>query len=250
MTLMNTWRLLLCLSLLKITFQSCNQENAFDCIKSTGSITQERRSLAAFRVIILEDNINLRLDASTQGVAVVEAGENLIPKINFTHKDDTLIVSNKNSCEWVRSYKYPVSVTIGVGPGSLTLIHQGYGKITSTDILPLPDLSILSLDAGGNIDISIRTNSLIIYSNSHALINLTGQSTMASIWLNKAIGRVHAENLTVQNCTVTHGGSNEIRVFPLKELSVEILQTGNVAYYNEPEKLTSYIKGTGKLISR
>ncbi|MDO1448821.1 DUF2807 domain-containing protein [Rhodocytophaga aerolata] len=247
---MNTWRLLAYLFLLNFSFQSCNQENAFDCVKSTGSIVQEERKLAPFHTIILEDNINLQLKPATSGLATIEAGKNLIPKIELRQKDDTLFISNKNTCEWVRSYKYPVSVTLTITPESFTLFHRGYGKVTSSEGLSVPDAYILSLDAGGNINLKLQTNSLILYSNSHALIELSGQATTASIWLNKSIGRVHAENLSVQQCSVEHGGSNEIRVLPMKELSVAILQNGNVAYYHEPEKLTSTIKGTGKLIKR
>jgi hypothetical protein len=250
MFLINNWRLTACLFLLNLCFQSCNQENAFDCIKSTGAVTQEERSLAAFHTIILEDNINLELSTDNPGLARVEAGKNLIAKIDFTYTGDTLIISNKNTCDWVRSYKYPVSVTLGIASPNLNLVHRGYGKVTGSGVLSLPDLYILSLDAGGNIELNLQANSLILYSNSHALVNLKGRANTASIWLNKAIGRVYAENLTVQHCTVAHGGSNEIRVLPMKALTVEILQNGNVAYYHEPEKLASSIRGTGKLIRR
>ena len=215
---MNTRKLLAYVSLLTFAFQSCNQEDAFDCVKSTGSLSTEERNLAIFRTIILEDNIDLQLTTQTPGTAVVEAGKNLISKIDLSYTGDTLIISNKNTCEWARSYKHPVTVTLGIAPESLKLVHQGYGKITSVGTLFLPDLYILSLDAGGNIDIAIQTTSFNLYSNSQALISLIGQSNNASIWLNKAIGRVHAENFEVQSYTVTHEGSNEIRVFPKKEL--------------------------------
>jgi hypothetical protein len=247
---MNTLRLVACLLLLNFTFQSCNQENAFDCVKSTGPRVTEERTVAAFHTIVLEDNIDLYLDTRVASNATIEAGKNLIPKIDFSYKGDTLVISNKNSCEWVRSYKYPVSVTIGIPAESLALVHQGYGKITNAGSLPLSDLSVLSLDAGGDIELTIRSNSLTIYSNSHALINIAGQVTTSYIWINKGIGRIHAENLQAQYCKVQQEGSNEIRVFPIQKLNVEILQSGNVAYYHQPAELTSRIRGTGRLIKR
>jgi hypothetical protein len=247
---MNTLRLILCLLLLNTAFQSCNQENAFDCVKSTGPVITQERPISAFQAILIKDNINLILDTTSTQTAIVEAGKNLMAKINFTYKGDTLIIANKNTCEWVRSAKYPVSVTIGTPKENLVLIHEGYGKITSTGTLPVQDLAVFSWEAGGGVDIDIQAKSLTLYSNSHALMNVTGQVDNAFLWMHKGIGRFHTEALQVQTCTVKHEGSNEIRVHPLNELRVEILQSGSVAYYHEPAKITSYIRGTGKLIKR
>jgi hypothetical protein len=247
---MNTLRLITCLFLINAVFQSCNQEDAFDCVKSTGAIRSEQRIVPAFHTIILKDNIYLILDTTAAQNAVVEAGKNLLPKIDISTTGDTLIISNKNTCEWVRSAKYPVTVTVGIPAEGLTLIHQGYGKVTSAGTLSARSITVYSESAGGNIDLQIQSASLTMYSNTHALINLTGKADNAFLWINKGIGRIHAENLQVQHCTVKHAGSNEIRVYPLDTLQVEILQNGNVAYYHEPASLISSIRGTGKLIKR
>jgi hypothetical protein len=139
---------------------------------------------------------------------------------------------------------------MGIPAEGLTLVHQGYGKITAIGTLAMAELNIYSLSSGGNLDLNIHSSTLSVYSNTHALINMSGSVTNAFIWMNKGIGRVHAEKLEAQSCTVQQGGSNEIRVFPIQKLKVDILQSGNVAYYHEPAELTSYIRGTGRLIKK
>lgn len=247
---MNTLRLALYLLLLNVIFQSCNQEDAFDCVKSTGPVQTEERNISNFRTIILRDNINLRLDTAFSSTATLEAGKNLLPKITFEHTGDTLIISNKNTCNWVRSSNNSVSVTLGLPAEYASLVHEGYGNITSEGELKVNHLEIFSLNAGGNINIQTQSNALTLYSNSHALIQVAGSTNNVFMWINKGIGRIHAENLQAQYCTVKQAGNNEIRVYPLQELAVEILQSGNVAYYNEPLKISTSITGSGKLIKR
>jgi hypothetical protein len=70
------------------------------------------------------------------------------------------------------------------------------------------------------------------------------------MWINKGIGRICAEELKANVCTVINGGSNEIRTFPIDLLEVEIRENGNVVYYNEPAQIKSSIRGSGRLIRR
>ncbi len=247
---MNTLRLVIYLLLLNVIFQSCNQEDAFDCVKSTGPVQKEERTLTSFRTLVLRDNIDLVLDTVFSATASLEAGKNLLPKITLQQSGDTLFISNKNTCNWVRSAKHPISVTLNLPSEDVSIIHEGYGTITSKGMLKVKNLNFFSINAGGNINIQTQSDALSLYSNSHSLIEVEGTVNNAFMWINKGIGRIHAENLQSQQCTVKQEGSNEIRVFPIQELTVEILQSGNVAYYNEPAKITSTITGRGKLVNR
>lgn len=230
--------------------QACNRENAFDCAQRTGEIIVQKRQISPFYYLIVKDNIDVVLDNGNEQVAQIKAGKNLMPEIDLQMQGDTLIIANTNSCNWVRSFRHQVTVSLPVSTPDLTLVHRGYGEIKSNGTLSVNGLSIYSLDAGGNIDLQVEAGTVLVYSNSHAFVGLSGQADKLDIWMHKGIGRVYAENLTATNCVVKHEGSNEIRIFPLQESQVEILSSGNVAYYNEPVTMKSAIKGTGSLIER
>jgi hypothetical protein len=230
-------------------FTGCNNENAFDCVKSTGTRVVQERKVVPFNYILVQDNIDINLIHQSGQTATIEAGKNVINNINLRNTGDTLLITNSNTCNWVRNAQ-PVTVSLHIQQENLTIIHRGYGEITSHGLLPIPGLNIYSLDAGGNIQLQVLSDALTVYSNSHALITVTGQAYNTYMWMNQGIGKICAEDLQVKNCNVINGGSNEIRVYPVDLLDVEIVENGNVAYYHEPARIKSKIKGSGKLIRK
>jgi hypothetical protein len=233
-----------------VLIPACNQEHDFDCAKSTGEIIKTDKVIPPFHYVILEDNIDLVLKNGNDGQATIEAGKNLLSKVILQTQGDTLLITNNNTCNWVRNFKHRISISLPVPEDDLTLLHRGYGEIKSSDALQVVNLAVYSLDAGGTIDLQLNSAVAVVYSNSHAFIKLTGQADYLDIWMHKGIGRVFAENLTAATCYVKHEGSNEIRIFPVQEGAVEIFASGNVVYYNEPLTMTSNIKGTGRLIRK
>ncbi len=229
---------------------SCNNENAPDCLKSTGKTMQQQRSIAAFTEIILHDDIELYLDHRTDSTVLIEAGENLIPKIEIIQGGTTLTIRNRNTCNWARSYKRPVKVTVGVPHGQLALTHRGFGTIRSLDSLRIGQLFISSFDASGDVQLNGQLQNVVIYSNSPAHITLSGKSAYLQAWLHNNFGRLSAEHLQAKVCNLTHDGSNEMRVFPVDELNAKISANGTIAYYNTPAAIKSEIKRDGKLVKR
>jgi hypothetical protein len=229
---------------------SCNDENSFDCFKSTGPTVVQHRITTPFNYIILEDNIDLYLNNETSVGVIVEGGKNLLRKVEIKNSGDSILISNKNQCNWVRNKKQPIKVTLGVKQEFLLVLHRGYGKVESVAKLAIPTLFINSIDAGGNVILDTKSTDVTVYSNSAAHIKLSGEADSVNLWLNKAIGRISAENLQAGTCQIRHSGNNEIRVFPLNNLEAEITESGTVAYYHEPSVITSTIKGRGKLVKR
>jgi hypothetical protein len=236
------------LGMLIFLILGCNREHAFDCIKSTGEVIKEAKLLEPFHYVILEDNIDLVLTNGPEMQASVESGKNLISKIVLQNQGDTLLITNDNTCNWVRNFKHHITVTLSIPKDGISLIHRGYGELKSLDALHVKTLTVYSLDAGGNIDLQLNSGTVVAYSNSHSFIKLTGQANSLDVWMNKGIGSIFAENLSADTCYVKHEGSNEIRIFPVQAGNIEILASGNVVYYNEPHTMTSSIKGTGKLM--
>ncbi len=229
---------------------SCDRETAPDCLKSTGKTVRQVRRISAFSEIVLHDDINLYLTHSPDSILTIEAGENLLPKIETTQNGNTLTIRNRNTCNWVRSYKRPINVTIGVPQADLLLTHRGFGKIQSAQPLRIGYLTISSFEAGGDVQLHGQLAYVGIYSNSAAHITLSGQSEYLQAWLHNSIGRISAQSLRTTVCNLTHDGSNEMRVFPVEELKAKISANGTIAYYNEPLMITKEVGKEGKLVRR
>ena len=240
----------LLLPLVALFAPSCNDENAPACLKRTGRTVQQRRPIAAFTEIVLQNDIDLYLTHDQDSTVVIEAGENLLPKVEVTQEGAKLTIRNRNTCNWVRSYGRPVKVTVGVPRNHLVLTHHGFGTIRSAGPLDIAYLVIASFDASGDVHLDGKLDYIVLYANSPSHIILSGESESLEAWLHGNFGRLSAERLQTKVCLLRHDGSNEMRVFPLDELQATISANGTVAYYNEPAKLTSEIRQNGKLVRR
>ena len=93
---------------------SCQKLEDRICYKSTGKTISELRALENFTVLVLTDNIELRLHQSIENSATITAGNNLINFIQTKVSGDTLYISNQNKCNNLRSRKKEVIVTVNV----------------------------------------------------------------------------------------------------------------------------------------
>src|SRR5438067_439983 len=76
----------------------CKKENMCDCIKSTGDIITEHRSIADFTELEVYKNVIVTIVQDTVVYADVEAGENLMPLIDTEVSGGVLKITNNNKC--------------------------------------------------------------------------------------------------------------------------------------------------------
>ncbi|CAN5349367.1 hypothetical protein BH10BAC1_BH10BAC1_09650 [soil metagenome] len=156
-----------------VLFSSCKKENRCDCIKRTGDIVTEVRTLPAFSRLFVEQNVNVFLKQSPTIEVKVEAGENIMPLIETVVQDGILIIRNKNKCNWTRSYNKPLNVYIST-PG-LTYIHSnGSGAIKSLNTITVDSFDV-QIEGSGNIDLTINNSKII--SHIYGLGDLTLHGT-------------------------------------------------------------------------
>ena len=226
---------------------SCSVEK--DCFKSTGRLVTRQQNIKPFNSISLFDNIDLQLSGTSDSMISIEAGENLVDKINLNVIGEELAISNGNKCNWVRDQAAVIKVKIGIHQNLLSINHNGYGKVYSSDTLKTAYLLLGSMDGGGDFDLVVCNNLVGLYTNSQAQINLSGATAELNIKMD-GLGRINAEKLIAKKCTVKHNGSNEVRIFPLDSLNATINQNGNILYYNNPKWLWLKINGSGSLIKK
>src|ERR1035437_4176093 len=81
-------------------FSTCKKENLCDCIKRTGAIVTETRTINGFDSIVVQDNMNVFIIQDPNFEVKVEAGKNIVPLITTSVVNGTLTISNNNRCNW------------------------------------------------------------------------------------------------------------------------------------------------------
>lgn len=228
---------------------SCNKESRWDCIKRTGTISNDLRILPPFAKIYLNDNVNIFIKQGIQQEVKIEAGKNLISLIKTEVVNNELFIKNNNRCNWARSYKNgDINVYITM-PVLRCITHYGSGNIKSLDTIVCDTLEMLTRESG-DIDLTINAN--IVFSRLHGTsdITLRGKSHLQGIF-HMGEGFLHFEDLETQD-TWSHSKASGNQYLNAKNnLSVRLDWVGNIYYVGNPTITISDIgKGTGKVIQQ
>lgn len=231
-----------------ILLVGCKKPADRKCLKSTGN---ERVQIIADAQYILpnielQDNISLELVNDSLNYIELVGGENLLNHISISTIEDTLKVSDNNSCSVVRNHKDAFKIVYHYTQlDRVTLL--GYGALTNQDtlrhnVLVIANNSFSTIDLTvnnddthisiplGNVPVTIdgRTNSFFVYSSGHSAIR--------------------AENLFATNA---HGHSRGIADFHLRAsnfINVELYLKGNFYIYGNPIEKKYSDEGIGQII--
>jgi hypothetical protein len=229
------------------TLFSCKKENKCDCLNSTGDIITEERNLGAFENIILNDDVNLFIRQDTFYSCKVEAGENLLSEIVTEVSDNTLKISNNNSCNWVRSFKKKVNISLTF-PKLYYIEYNGSGTIVCPDTLFADSIRVDSWDGTGSIQMVINTNmSRFNLHTGPADINISGFSGVNYLYF-AGNGKADLSNLQNGYTFITSKSTNDTYINVSKELDAWIDYVGNVYYKGNPYSVKTKYTGSGRLI--
>jgi hypothetical protein len=225
---------------------SCKKENLCDCLKGTGSMVKEKRSVDNFTIIEVHKNIFVTIIQDTVTFVEVEAGKNLLPLIKTDVRSGLLYITNDNTCNWVRSYEKEIHVYVHVK--NLFEISSYSGRdITSSNTITSPVLFVHNFFSG-NIFLDISTNeSYTKQRGSGGDITITGHTDYNYIF-SQGYGFVHLEKLQSNTATVSQNGTGDIHLNVRNSMDVEITGSGNVYYSGNPSINQHASPGSGKLI--
>ncbi|HET6226454.1 MAG TPA: DUF2807 domain-containing protein [Bacteroidia bacterium] len=169
-----TWKYCLLLLLVSFFFNSCKKENLCDCIKRTGTIIQETRDISGFDAILVKDDVNVFLIQDSISKVIVEAGENIVPLIKTQVSGKTLVLRNRNRCNFMRSYKKPLNVYIHI-PLLTQINAEGTGDIKSLNTIVTPAIYVAANNSG-NTEITLQATQLTTSMHGNADFTLHGYS--------------------------------------------------------------------------
>lgn len=238
-------RLLLILILLSAG--SCNRENAPDCLRSAGPDDAELRETGAFRSIELRDFMRIELVDDESWYVELEGPRNLLEGIRTEVVDGKLHVSNRNTCNFVRSYRRRVTVRIHA-PSFPDIQNYGTGDLVALNTLAAPFFKLENRDAAGNIDLRVTADSVHVLSHTGvADVTLSGQCGELRLF-SQGLGWLDARGLQAEAAYVNNSSINEVYVRASGYLYAFIRYSGNIHVYGNPQQVDHETEGSGQLI--
>ena len=232
---------------LVLTFCSCNKENAPDCFKTAGEVQTETRDLGSFTKLELNSSLKYELiDTNFCGIEIT-GPKNLLPKIDTQLSNGILKIENKNTCNFIRSYKH--SITVKLYFNSLTNIQNfSTGSIVSLNELKGSKLVIENKHANGRVELTLNCDT--VYCGSPAGANdsfLYGTVNVAQLY-SDAYGIIHAESLDANQVYINNASLQPIFANATNYAFVRIDDSGNVILKQIPILYDLDRNGSGELI--
>lgn len=239
--------------LLILLLLACNSEDANDCFQTTGSVVQENIPVAPFDKILVNRNVQLILKQGLEPSVVVKTGKNLISDVGVKVENAQLILSDNNTCNYVRDY---AATTIYVTAPNISEIRSSSQfEIQSDGILNYNTLKLVSEDFNapgtftvGDFRLQLNCDKVSVVTNNIASFYMSGATNSLSVGFYSGAGRFQGEQLIVQKVEVYHRGSNDIIVNPQLELKGQLRGTGNLIAVNKPLVVAVVQLYTGALI--
>ena len=252
-------------ALLSIT-SGCSKEGG--CITNTGPIIYEERTLQSdFDTITVYDYVNIILTQDDRNSVSVESGRNIISGITTEVIDRNLIIHNRNTCNWLRSYDSS-HFNIHISAKNLRQIYyNSSGDIRSTNtirpadtlLLHPNDTSLIRKDTTktfnvdvwggcGTIDIKIDIDLGGFSLNLGTVdLRLKGFCYSTSVF-SAGYGLYDGKYLKTKYTYLTSKGSNDCYVDFFWYLDANILSIGNIYYLGNVNNIYNHGSGTGRLI--
>ena len=239
-----------------LTLFSCSSENGPDCLQNSGDLVREEVVLPSFDKITVFEKVALVLKQGDTQKVEIETGEFLIDDVSAVVEEDRLILRNENGCNLFRDYGI---TTIYVTSPNITQIRSSTGlSITSDGTLDYPNLALLSESfvdpesetTDGEFDLALNATSVSVVVNGIAYFKLSGTTENLSVNIAAGDTRIEAENLTAQNISVNHRGTNDLLVFPELSITGTIRGYGDVISFNRPPTVEVEELFNGRLLFR
>ncbi len=234
---------------------ACNGEDAGDCFQTSGKIIQQEFTATAFSRILVNKDVEMILKEDTGFQVLVETGKNLLNDIDVKVIDGQLILSNNNSCNFVRDYGI---TKIYVSAPNITEIRTATQyDISSDGVLTYPSLTLISEDFNfdgaitiGDFRLAIDNITFRLTFNNLSNCYVSGATQNLSVNHVSGNSRFEGKDLVAENVVVNHRGSNDILVNPQGSLRGKLTGTGDVIGFNRPPTVEVEELYQGRLIFR
>ncbi|MCR8668850.1 DUF2807 domain-containing protein [Aestuariibaculum sp. M13] len=236
-----------------VFFFACDSENAGDCFQKTGAIIQQEFTVEAFTKILVNRDIELIVKQGAEQKVVVETGENLINDVEAVVDNGQLILTDNNTCNYVRDYG--VTKVLVTSPNITEIRSSTQYDISSDGVLTYPSLTLLSESfnapdsfTSANFKLQVNNNTLRAVFNNASNCYFSGQTNNLNVTFASGTSRFEGENLIAQNVTIWNRSSNDMIVNPQQSIKGKISGVGDVIAVTKPDIIDVVEEYKGRLI--
>lgn len=219
--------------LISIFIWSCQRGD--DCFTNKGANGSVSRKLEVFDKISIENRLNLIItqDSAKAGDIVISGPENLLEDIITEVSDGWLKIKNTNTCKFVRSYDYELTVKVFLKDLSMLNI-DGIASVKTEDTLTIKKLDIEHL-ALSDIHLTLSGEEVFLRSRNSAHTKLDGRIKVFKGSIEE-ISDVDAEFLKAEEVLLDTHTPLDCVVNASKGIFVKIYGPGSILYVNEPSE--------------
>lgn len=232
---------------------SCNRPDAPDCFQQAGDDATEERDFApgSFDTIEVSDHLHLELMPANENEApscAVTGPANLLPEIVTAVEDGVLWIRNDNTCNWVRRFDRPITITIR--SNVVRIVNRGTGDIRTRE--PLGSLTLENRAASGIIHLSFANEEGegFVKIEDHtgvADVTLTGQAHEVDLF-NQGLGALDARGLLAARALVNNNSINTLSFSADQYAFIALNNRGNVRVFGAPEFVDTAVSGEGSIV--
>ena len=219
--------------LISIFLWSC--QRGADCFTNKGANGSVSRKLEVFDKISIENRLNLIIthDSAKAGDIVISGPENLLEEITTEVSDGWLKIKNTNTCNFVRSYDYELTVKVFLKDLSMLNI-DGIASVKTEDTVRINKLDIEHI-ALSDIHLILSGNEVFLRSRNSAHTRLEGRIMVFKGSIEE-ISDVDAEFLKAEEVLLDTHTPLDCVVNASKGIFVKIYGPGSILYVNEPSE--------------
>ena len=197
----------------------------------------------------LYKRIHLRLIQDSLNFLEIKAGKNLLPKISTEITNDTLVITNKNKCNFTRNFTDSICVELHFT--DLNYIrYESSGDINSKGQLSLKKISSDTWNGSGKIDLDLICSdvSFAFHTGPGDLI-LKGRGEKIYLYC-AGQGYLNAEKFSSKSGQINSIGSGGMKINSSEILLGDMKGEADVEYYGNPSFVAINNFGKGKLIKK
>jgi hypothetical protein len=208
-------------------------------IDGSGNQVDEARSVAAFRGLVVNGPVDVRLKAGTAERVVVHADDNIAPLIETTVEDGKLVVAVKPGTSFRTRGRLYADVTFRE---LSSLLIKGSGDVRA-DRIATPIFETTIRGSGDVVIDVLESEAVALSISGSGDFSAAGRAPKIGVVI-VGSGDVRAERLEAREVAVRIRGSGDVRVHATESLQVDIAGSGDVRYRGEPT-VTKKVAGSG-----
>lgn len=208
------------------------------------ALIQERRDVTGFDEVILEGSGYITLVQGEQDGLVIEADEDLLPRLKSDVEDGRLRLGLRNWWDYLIHFMHsPVHYFVTMRQVRGVSI-SGSGKLEAGQV----QTDRLRLKTSGTSEMRIadlRAGDVETSFSGSGKVSLGGAAEALTVRISGS-GSVRAEEMDCADVRVHISGSGSVRVRASSRLDVHISGSGEIGYIGQPA-VTQHISGSGRV---